>query len=66
MKNKVYLPFFKRFMVTDKAAFASKVDKILGWGVETIVPCHGHVVRSGASEALRETLLGPRGTASSG
>lgn len=55
--HQVYLPFFKRFMVTDKAAFAAKVNQILGWGVEVIVPCHGEVVRSGASQALRETLL---------
>lgn len=47
-------------MVTDNAAFASKVDQILGWEIETIVPCHGHIVRSGATEALRETLLGSR------
>eukprot|EP00752_Nemacystus_decipiens_P003871 g3561.t1 len=59
--DKVYLPFFKRFMVTDEAAFASKVNKILDWGVETIVPCHGRVVRSEASKALRETLLGGAG-----
>ena len=28
------------------------------WGVETIV--HGDIVRSGASEVLRETLLGEK------
>ncbi|CAM9223888.1 unnamed protein product [Scytosiphon promiscuus] len=56
--DKVYRPFFNRFMVTDRGAFAVKVNQILGWGIETIVPCHGDVVRSGATEALRETLLG--------
>lgn len=45
-------------MVTDSGAFALKVNQILGWGIETIVPCHGDVVRDGATEKLRETLLG--------
>lgn len=59
-QTKVYLPFFKKFMVTDSGAFALKVNEILGWGIETIVPCHGEIVRSGATETLRETLLGKR------
>ncbi|CAM9785945.1 unnamed protein product [Laminaria digitata] len=58
--DKVYLPFYKRFMVTDKEAFSAKVKYILDWGIETIVPCHGDIVRSGASEVLRETLLGKK------
>ncbi|CAN0482288.1 unnamed protein product [Ectocarpus sp. 12 AP-2014] len=37
-------------MVTDGEAFASKVNQILDWGVETIVPCHGGIVRSGAPQ----------------
>lgn len=45
-------------MVTDSGAFALKVGQILEWGIETIVPCHGDVVRHGATETLRETLLG--------
>ena len=45
-------------MVTDKEAFLAKVESILDWGIETIVPCHGDIVRTGASEVLRETLLG--------
>lgn len=54
----MYLPFFKRFMVTDRGVFEDKVNRILAWGIEIIVPCHGDVVRTGATEALRETLLG--------
>lgn len=45
-------------MVTDKARFAAKVEGVLRWNVEMIIPCHGDVVRAGASQALRETLLG--------
>ncbi|CBJ26449.1 conserved hypothetical protein [Ectocarpus siliculosus] len=56
--DKVYLPFYKKFMVTDGEAFVSKVNQILDWGVETIVPCHGGIVRSGAPQALRQQLLG--------
>ncbi|CAM9637297.1 unnamed protein product [Ectocarpus sp. 4 AP-2014] len=56
--DKVYLPFYKKFVVTDGEAFASKVNQILDWGVETIVPCHGGIVRSGApQQALRQQLL---------
>lgn len=59
-QTKVYLPFFKKFMVTDSGAFALKVNQILGWGIETIVPCHGEIVRGGATETLREALLGKK------
>ncbi|CAM9511534.1 unnamed protein product [Ascophyllum nodosum] len=55
---RVYLPFFKRFMVTDDRALAARVNRILDWGIDVIIPCHGDVVRSGASQALRERLLG--------
>lgn len=58
MSNQVYLPFYKRFMVTDKGQFEAKVNRILDWGIETIVPCHGFVVRTGATNMLREQLLG--------
>jgi len=64
IKKQVYLPFFKRFMVTDSGAFRAKVNQILSWGPEVIVPCHGLVVRSKAAETLLETLLG--GGSSSG
>jgi len=51
-------------MVTDSGAFRAKVNQILSWGPEVIVPCHGLVVRSKAAETLLETLLG--GGSSSG
>lgn len=54
----VYYPFYKRFMITDKAGFDAKVKSILDWGIELIIPCHGNVVRNGASEVFREMLLG--------
>lgn len=56
--DKVYLPFYKRFMVTDRGQFEAKVNEILGWDIEIIVPCHGFVVRTGATRMLRKQLLG--------
>lgn len=45
-------------MVTDKKRFEAKVNEILGWGIEVIVPCHGDIVRKDASAVLRERLVG--------
>lgn len=52
--DNIYLPFYKRVMVGGKGRSLSKsrrlnyekaVNKILNWDIETIIPCHGDIIR---------------------
>jgi len=44
--DKVYLPFFKNFMIKDRARFEEIATVILDeWNIETVIPCHGDIVR---------------------
>jgi len=61
--DKIYLPFYKQFMVGHKGARREKynmcVEKLLSWQAELIVPCHGDVVRgkSLCDQVLRTHFL---------
>ncbi|CAJ1960921.1 unnamed protein product [Cylindrotheca closterium] len=53
--DKVYLPFYKKFMINDERKY-SEVSKIIldEWEIETLIPAHGDVVRG--KEIVREVL----------
>ena len=53
--DKVYLPFYKTFMVKDKSYF-EEVKKIVldEWDVETLIPAHGDIIRG--KERIRKEL----------
>mmetsp|Transcript_38477 Transcript_38477/g.77587 ORF Transcript_38477/g.77587 Transcript_38477/m.77587 type:complete len:210 (-) Transcript_38477:24-653(-) len=48
--DRVYLPFYKRFMVGGRSSlrrvrYEERVQQILDWEPEVMVPCHGDVLR---------------------
>ena len=57
--DKVYLPFYKNFMVKDKGRYDKMVDVILNeWDVKTVIPAHGDIIREDdVDKVLRKHLL---------
>ena len=61
--DRIYLPFYKNLMVGRKGPrrerYNQLVEKLLGIGIELIVPCHGDVVRGAdlCADVLRKSLL---------
>jgi hypothetical protein len=53
--DKIYLPFYKKFMVKDRSYY-DKVKKILleEWDIETLIPAHGDIIRG--KDLIREVL----------
>ncbi|KAL3938949.1 MAG: hypothetical protein SGBAC_006231 [Bacillariaceae sp.] len=53
--DKVYLPFYKKFMINDERKY-SDVSKIIldEWEIETLIPAHGDVLRG--KDIVREVL----------
>ena len=53
--DKVYLPFYKNFMVKDQSYY-NEVKKILleEWDIETLIPAHGDIIRG--KELIRNVL----------
>lgn len=44
--DKVYLPFFKNFMIKDRSRYDEIVKVILDeWDIETVIPAHGDLLR---------------------
>lgn len=44
--DKVYHPFYNKFMLTDKSEYRAIADHILNvWDVETVIPAHGDILR---------------------
>ena len=52
--NRVYLPFYRCFMITDRKSFTQQVEQVLLWDFTVRVLCHSFVVFEEAKEALRE------------
>ena len=56
--DKIYLPFYLKLMVRkDEEEFqtlASYISGITGWEVETLIPCHGDIVRG--KRLIRDVL----------
>jgi hypothetical protein len=54
--DKIYLPFYKRFMVKDQfEKYRTLVDTIISWDIETIAPCHGDVIKG--KDLCKEVLV---------
>jgi hypothetical protein len=51
----LYGPFYRRFMIADRAGAAAAAARVAAWPVQLLVPCHGGVVRGAA--AARTALL---------
>ena len=55
--DRVYLPFYRKAMVTDATRFAAKRDALLGGDAfDAVLPCHGAFVASGGAELIAEHL----------
>ena len=55
--DRVYLPFYRKAMVTDATGFAAKRDALLGGDAfDAVLPCHGAFVASGGAELIAEHL----------
>ena len=53
--DRVYLPFYRKAMVRDPAAFAAKRDALLP-SFDTVLPCHGAFVASAGAKRVAEHL----------
>jgi hypothetical protein len=57
--DKVYLPFYKNFMVKDRSKY-DEMSKILldKWGADTVIPAHGDIIRGAdlVQSVLRDHL----------
>ncbi|KAL7576406.1 hypothetical protein ACA910_018211 [Epithemia clementina (nom. ined.)] len=59
--DKIYTPFYNNFMVTDPSAYRDVCHHIMnGWDIETIIPCHGDILRGRdlTQKALANFFLG--------
>lgn len=54
--DRIYLPFYKKFMLYKRDRFYQQLQRIENWDWETLVPCHGDVVLSQAKAALSKHL----------
>ncbi|BDA49772.1 hypothetical protein COCOBI_14-3920 [Coccomyxa sp. Obi] len=58
--DRVYLPFYRRFMISDKGEYDEATRRIFKeWNFEAILPCHGDFVPSNGKEVLRKHLKLP-------
>jgi hypothetical protein len=47
----IYGPFYRRFMVADRAAAQRARERVAAWDVALFAPCHGDVLRGAAARA---------------
>jgi hypothetical protein len=53
--DRIYLPFYRTFMVTDESNYQRIVQHILReWDIETVIPAHGDLLRG---KPLIQSLL---------
>jgi hypothetical protein len=56
--DKVYLPFYKQFMVGNEGIrrekFNAIVNRILSLDIEVLIPCHGDIIKG--NRLIRSTL----------
>lgn len=58
----MYLPFYRNLMTKGKETeFRSAVERITGWPIRRILPCHGTTIESGQGDdalyALKAHLI---------
>mmetsp|Transcript_29165 Transcript_29165/g.93361 ORF Transcript_29165/g.93361 Transcript_29165/m.93361 type:complete len:188 (-) Transcript_29165:157-720(-) len=51
--DQIYLPFYKRFMVTDKERLEERMQQVEAWDFDTILPCHGFVLTENPKQRFR-------------
>ncbi|CAK9020454.1 unnamed protein product [Durusdinium trenchii] len=56
LMDKIYLPFYRRFMLKDEASLESVLKKVKSWQPKGLLPCHGVYQASGAAEAFAAHL----------
>uniref|UniRef100_A0A061S1Y5 Uncharacterized protein n=1 Tax=Tetraselmis sp. GSL018 TaxID=582737 RepID=A0A061S1Y5_9CHLO len=55
--DRVYLPFYRQFMIKDRAAFDASARTLLEeWEWDRLLPCHGSFVPEGGKALLRAHL----------
>jgi hypothetical protein len=53
--DKIYLPFYKNFMVKDRSYYDEMKKIVLEeWDVETLIPAHGDIIRG--KELIQKVL----------
>ncbi|CAK0783545.1 hypothetical protein CVIRNUC_006744 [Coccomyxa viridis] len=55
--DRIYLPFYRSFMIKDKGLYAEAVGRIFKeWDFDSILPCHGDYVARDGKRILQEHL----------
>lgn len=54
LMDKIYLPFYRRFMVRNKASLEQVLDTVAEWQPKGLLPCHGIYQASGTSDTFAE------------
>lgn len=55
--DRIYRPFYNNLMIGDKGQFAQVMQRVFDrWEWDTIIPCHGNIVRGNGKAALRGHL----------
>jgi len=53
--DKIYLSFYKRFMINDKKRYEDVVTVMVDeWETHTLIPCHGDIIRG--RKKIRQVL----------
>ena len=53
--DKIYTPFYKRFMIKDRSKYDECVDIVLDkWDIENLIPAHGDILRG--KDVIRKVL----------
>ncbi|CAE7705894.1 unnamed protein product, partial [Symbiodinium microadriaticum] len=58
LMDKVYLPFYKRFMVKSPGSLKAVLDAVAAWKPKGLLPCHGKYVANGAWQLFEGHLTG--------
>ena len=53
--DKIYLPFYKNLMITDRNNYNNIINQLLLWDIEVIAPCHGDIIRG--KQKCQEVLI---------
>mmetsp|Transcript_33600 Transcript_33600/g.75425 ORF Transcript_33600/g.75425 Transcript_33600/m.75425 type:complete len:333 (+) Transcript_33600:20-1018(+) len=59
LMDKIYLPFYSRFMVRSRASLQAVLDCVATWEVEGLLPCHGTYIPRGGWTTFAQHLSMP-------
>lgn len=54
--DKVYLPFYKTFMIKSPTKFNAAMARVMAWEFDRLLPCHGDIVGSGGKRRLQDHM----------